>query len=84
MERDQLRAARKNAGRRAAKATRRAASAEVKYDRAVLAAMVRREKAHDLSAHPDDHTTGMNGGGPRQSATTTRPRSETKRGRSVS
>jgi hypothetical protein len=48
------------AGRSAAKAPQRAATAEVKYDRAVLADMVRREKNNDLSAHPDD-TTGRNG-----------------------
>jgi chromosome segregation ATPase len=51
-DRDSLRAARREARRAAAKADQRAATAEARYDRAVLADLVRREKDHDLSAHP--------------------------------
>src|SRR5690349_1731461 len=46
-----LRAARKEAGERAATAQQRVSAAEAKYDRAVLADMVRREKENDLLAH---------------------------------
>jgi hypothetical protein len=45
--------------------------------------MVRREKVTDLSAHSDGTAGGMNGDDPsddpRQSSTTTRPRSESTR-----
>ena len=47
----QLDSARKDARRAAAQAQQRAAAAEAKYDRAVLAEIVRREKDHDLSLH---------------------------------
>ncbi|MDT7685867.1 MAG: hypothetical protein QOG57_6177, partial [Pseudonocardiales bacterium] len=50
-QRDKLRAARKAARRADAKARQRAAAAEARYDRAVLAGMVRREKERDLSKH---------------------------------
>lgn len=43
--------ARKDARRLATRAQQRAATAETKYDRAVLADMVRREKDDDLSRH---------------------------------
>jgi chromosome segregation ATPase len=82
-ERDKLRAARKDARRNAAKAARRAANADAKYDRAVLADMVRREKVTDLSTHSDAAAGEMNGedpsDDPQQSSTTTRPRSESTR-----
>ncbi len=52
-ERGKLREAGKKADKRAAKAQQRADAAERKYDRAVLAAMVGREKKNDLSAHKD-------------------------------
>ena len=75
-EQDTLRGARKDARRRAAAATQRANTAEVKYDRAVLADMVRREKDDDLAAHPDQNAPERNAAyAPRKSATTTRPRS---------
>ncbi len=51
-----LQTARKRARRDAAKAQQRAATAETKYDRAVLADMLRREKDRDLSAHPSSRT----------------------------
>lgn len=50
-ESGRLQTGRKRAGRKAAEAGQRAASAEAKYDRAVLADMLRREKDRDLSAH---------------------------------
>lgn len=50
-DRDRLRTERKKAGKVAAKAEQRATAAEAKYDRAVLADMLRREKDNDLSAH---------------------------------
>lgn len=82
-ERDKLRAARKDARRNAAKAAQRAATAEAKYDRAVLADMVRREKVTDLSTHSDGTAGEMSADDPRddpqQSSTTTRPRSESTR-----
>jgi hypothetical protein len=46
-----LHTARRDARRVAARAQQRAATAEAKYDRAVLAEMVRREKDDDLSRH---------------------------------
>lgn len=46
-----LRAAREDVGKRAAEAQQRVTAAEAKYDRAVLADMVRREKDNDLAAH---------------------------------
>jgi hypothetical protein len=46
-----LRAAREDVGKRAAEAQQRVTAAETKYDRAVLAEMVRREKDNDLDAH---------------------------------
>ena len=77
-EHDKLRAARKDARRNAAKAAQRAATADAKYDRAVLADMVRREKVIDLSTHSDG-TAGEMSDDPQQSSTTTRPRSESTR-----
>jgi hypothetical protein len=56
-DRDRHRAARRAARSAAAKARRSAVAAEAKYDRAVLADMVRREKDHDLSAHDDANAT---------------------------
>ncbi len=56
--RQRLLTARKTARRDAATSRQRADTAEAKYDKAVLADMVRREKDHDLSAHSDDaHNT---------------------------
>ena len=78
-ERAKLRAARKDARRGAAKAAQRATVAEAKYDRAVLADMVLREKIIDLSAHSDRAAGGTNGADLQQSSTTTRPRSESSR-----
>jgi hypothetical protein len=50
-EADKLRAAREDAGKRATEAQQRVTAAEARYDRAVLADMVRREKENDLAAH---------------------------------
>jgi chromosome segregation ATPase len=50
-ERKQLRIQRKDAGRAAAGAHDRARRAEAKYDTAMLADLLRREKDNDLSAH---------------------------------
>lgn len=50
-QKDELESARKDARLAAAEAQQRAAAAEAKYDRAVLAEIVRREKDHDLSMH---------------------------------
>jgi chromosome segregation ATPase len=47
-----LRAARTQAGRDSAKARQRAAAVEQKYDRALLADMIKREKRRDLAEHP--------------------------------
>jgi len=75
-EHDTLRSARKDARRRAVAATRRANTTEVKYDRAVLAEMVRQGKDDDLAAHPEQNTLEHNAAHPpRKSATTARPRS---------
>jgi hypothetical protein len=75
-EHDTLRSARKDARRRAAAATRRANTAEVKYDRAVLADMERQGKDDDLAAHPDQNNLEHNAAHPpRKNATTTRARS---------
>jgi hypothetical protein len=72
---DKLRSARKDARRRAEAATQRANTAEVKYDRAVLADMVRQGKDDDLAAHPEQNNLEHNAAHPpRKSATTTRPR----------
>ncbi len=49
--REQLQRARKNAEASAAKARRKAHAAEDKYDKAVLAEMVRREKDQDRAGH---------------------------------
>ena len=49
---DQLATARERARAAVAKAHQRAAEAEAKYDRAVLAEMLRKEKDNDLAAHP--------------------------------
>ena len=54
----QLDSARKDAQRAAAQAQQRAAAAEAKYDRAVLAEIVRREKDHDLSLHSPTASAG--------------------------
>lgn len=75
-EHDTLRSARKEARRRAAAATQRANTAEVKYNRAVLADMVRQRKDDDLAAHPEQNNLEHNAAHPpRTSATTTQPRS---------
>jgi hypothetical protein len=50
-EHDRLRAARKDARRVATRMRHRADQAEARYDAAVLADMLRREKDHDLSVH---------------------------------
>jgi hypothetical protein len=50
-EAGKLRAAREDVGKRAAEAQQRVTAAEARYDRAVLADMVRREKENDLAAH---------------------------------
>lgn len=50
-ESGKVRTSRKGALQAAVKARQRAATAETKYDRAVLADMLRREKEQDLSAH---------------------------------
>lgn len=88
---DKLRTARKDAGQVADHAQHKAETAEAKYDRAVLADLVRREKDHDLSAHSHDGVDDTAGGGgdrsdsdrtsnradtTRHTPTTTRPRSE--------
>ena len=57
-QKDQLESARKDARRAAAQAQQRAAAAEAKYDRAVLAEIVRREKDHDLSLHSPAASAG--------------------------
>jgi hypothetical protein len=57
-QKDQLESARKDARRAAARAQQRAVAAEAKYDRAVLAEIVRREKDHDLSVHSPAVPTG--------------------------
>ncbi|GAA5148686.1 hypothetical protein GCM10023321_11360 [Pseudonocardia eucalypti] len=49
--RDKLRTARKKARDRDADARQRASTAEAKYDKAVMADMVRREKQRDLAQH---------------------------------
>ncbi|MGF7236662.1 MAG: hypothetical protein ACQSGP_17125 [Frankia sp.] len=51
-DRAQLVAAVNKAGKEEAKARRRAQRAQERYDRAVLAGLVAREKAADLTAHP--------------------------------
>jgi hypothetical protein len=72
---NKLRSARKDARRRAEAATQRANTAEVKFDRAVLADMVRQGKDDDLAAHPEQNNLEHNAAHPpRKSATTTRPR----------
>ena len=53
-ERDRLAKARKKAVARAEKAQARSKSAEAKYDKSVLAVMVRREKAKDRAAAGDE------------------------------
>jgi hypothetical protein len=50
-QRGSLRESRKDARKAAAKAQRRAHEVEARYDRAVLADMVNREKQTDLSTH---------------------------------
>ena len=71
-------APRKGARRAAAKAAHRADPAEAKYDRAVLADMLRRQKAADMLLHTDENTVSVTDpGDPRESGTTTRPRSKT-------
>jgi chromosome segregation ATPase len=76
--RDKLSAARKDARRAAAKATHRADTAEAKYDRAVLADILRRQKVADMLLHTDASTVSVTDpGDPAESGTTTRPRSET-------
>ena len=50
-EHDRLRDARKQAGRTAAKAQRDAKAAESKYDKTLLADMLRQQKRTDLAAH---------------------------------
>jgi hypothetical protein len=50
-EAGKLRVAREDVGKRAAEAQQRVTAAEARYDRAVLADMVRREKENDLAAH---------------------------------
>ncbi|MET0189093.1 MAG: hypothetical protein ABW212_08860 [Pseudonocardia sediminis] len=62
-----LRKARDRAREVRAEAQQRAVTAEAKYERAVLADLVRREKDNDLSAHPGTHPalvtpTGPDGG----------------------
>jgi hypothetical protein len=57
-EHDRLRSARKAARRTAATARHRAEQAEARYDSAVLADLLRREKAQDLSAHRDTPAGG--------------------------
>lgn len=49
--RDKLRAARKKARGRDADARQRASTAEARYDKSVMADMVRREKQRDLAQH---------------------------------
>ena len=86
---DKLRTARKDARQVADQAQHKAATAETKYDRAVLADLVRREKDSDLSAHSrggagnaaDGDGNGSDRSSNRPGATqhspiTTRPRSE--------
>lgn len=76
--RDKLGVARKAAQRAATEAAHRADKAEAKYDRAVLADMLHRQKVSDLSMNADQSTVrNVTGPKPRQSGTTTRPRSET-------
>jgi len=55
-QRGKLRTARKNARRAETKAHQRASTAEAKYDRALLADLVRREKDRDLSKHTSTKT----------------------------
>jgi hypothetical protein len=89
-ERDKVRGARKDARKAAAKANQRAAKAEARYDDAVLAGMLRREKNSDLSAHssvgPSEYRTPASNrlealaphtGDGSHSSTVTRPRSRT-------
>jgi hypothetical protein len=79
-ERNKLRSARKGARRVAAKAQQRTDTAEAKYDRAVLADMLRREKDNDLSEHTDENngkagkanTSGRASAAPRSRASTSR------------
>lgn len=71
-----LRTARADAGKADAKARQRVGTAEAKYDRAVLADVVQREKQRDLASHvtppaPRRSVRGEIGA----SRTTTRPRS---------
>jgi chromosome segregation ATPase len=76
--RDKLRAARKDARRAAAKTAHRADTAEAKYDRAVLADILRRQKVADTLLHTDESTVSVTDPGDlTKSGTTTRPRSET-------
>jgi len=56
-ERSKLRTARKAARQADAKARQRADTSEAKYDRAVLADMLRREKDRDLSVHAEPPAT---------------------------
>ena len=51
-QREELRGSVKSARKAVAKAQRNAHEVEVKYDRAVLSDLVRREKRSDLSTHP--------------------------------
>jgi len=67
----QLISARKDARRAAAQARQRAAAAEAKYDRAVLAEIVRREKDHDLSLHSPATSAGTAASDARPDATST-------------
>lgn len=87
---DKLRSARKDAGRAAVSAAQRAVIAERKYDRAVLADMVRREKDTDLRAHPDHSEHRAHGAAvthaddPHHAPTTTRPRAQRQGSQSFS
>jgi hypothetical protein len=56
-----LASSRKDARRAAARAQQRAAGAEARYDRAVLADMLRREKDRDLSVHGAQPTAPAGG-----------------------
>ena len=73
---DKLRAARKDARQLAEHAQHKAETAEAKYDSAVLADLVRREKDHDLSAHSPGGADGDRSGPNQHTPITTRPRSE--------
>lgn len=70
-----LRTERDRARRTRAKTQQAAAAAEAKYDQAVLADMLRREKEHDLSAHPES------GSAPAPAGPAARPNTATRTAR---